>query len=58
MKDGQIEGGLVWFGFDLHDLEWLQDLIPRGDEFRRAVTDAISRLKAHERRTEGEGEKG
>jgi hypothetical protein len=55
MKDGQIEGGLVWFGFDLHDLEWLKDLIPRGDEFRRTVADAISRLEAA--RTEGEGEK-
>jgi hypothetical protein len=53
MIDGQIEGERVWFGFDRQELEWLHDLVPRGDEFRRDVAKAIRNLERDEREVKG-----
>lgn len=48
MTDGQIDGDKVWFAFTLHDLEWLHDLIPRGDEFKRIVMVKIREMEKHQ----------
>jgi hypothetical protein len=45
MIDGQVDNDRVWFSFDLQELEWLHDLIPRGDEFRKDVAKAIRKLE-------------
>lgn len=47
MSDGEIRDSLVWFGFDVRDLEWLQDLIPRSDEFHLSIQRAIRKLEQH-----------
>jgi hypothetical protein len=53
MSDGQVERDRVWFSFDLRELEWLHDLIPSGDEFRRDVAKAIRKLERGEREVKG-----
>lgn len=45
MRDGDIIDSKAWFGFDVHDLYWLLDYIPRSDDFREDIKDAIKKLE-------------
>lgn len=52
MIDGQIDLDCehVWFCFDLQELEWLYDLIPRGDDFKKTIVLKIRQLEQHAKR--------
>lgn len=45
MRDGDIINNRAWFGFDVHDLYWLLDYLPRSDDFREDIKDAIKKLE-------------
>lgn len=52
MRDGQVQDGRVWFGFDIRDLEWLYDFIPESDEFKKSIAKAITDLEQPAREDE------